>query len=139
MLLYHATNVPNIDIFYDLSHFGTLKSAMNRSSYHESSKVYFYECEVDISEFIQIQDFGNETDMFHHDLYIQKIITSNDIKKMPSMTLSNILHNKNIKGFYYDNVAEDVGNISYIVNKGHDVKIKNIYDLDYIRNKFVLI
>ena len=131
LTVWHGTTNKDIELFYPLSHFGTIDSAMARV---ENKDSIFYKCEINPKGFISIQDYGNETDCFPKDLLIQKILTYEEYIKLPlslykkdisqwRSIFQNILLSKNIHGFKYVNVAESSGDTSYIVVNPHMIDI----------------
>lgn len=131
MILYHSS--PSLFYqFRDLSHFGTLKAAKERSNAYEGES-YLYTCNVDVKNMIDIVDYGNESHMLFDDLFHQKIISKEEHKRIKNILdynernaiLVKILLGKNIKVMRYNNVAEDVNSFSYIV-VNHNVEITSI-------------
>ena len=138
MIVWHGTNVSNITEFFKFSHFGTFNSAYIRSGIY-SDKKYMYRCKIDKTNFVEIIDYGNEMNEFGHDLFNQNIISSNDLKlvnrkifekdyDMWKNNLFQILRDKGIFGFYYFNVAEGKGDVSYIVTDPADVVILEVFE-----------
>ena len=145
LLVWHGTNVEDISTFYNLSHFGTKKSAQSRLGCWQPYNTFLYKCYINSRGFVEIQDYGNEMDMFAKDLLDQKILNSEEYSKVSirlyqrdietwRKNISKILINKGIFGFKYVNVAEGIGDTSYIVVDGAEVDILNVYEYDY-KNK----
>lgn len=132
MLLYHSS--PSLFYqFRELSHFGTIKAALDRSNAYDGD-TYIYTCEIDTNNIKTIYDYGNESDMLYDDLFRQKLITKKEFDLLKnvldyrkrSVILKDILLGKNIKIMKYDNVAEDVNSSSYIVVDPVKIKILSI-------------
>lgn len=135
MKLYHSS--PSLFYkFRELSHFGSFNAAMSRSNAYDGD-TYLYICEVDSSNIIDIEDYGNESFMLYDDLYRQKIISKEDFIKLKNIVdfeqrssiLSNILFDMNINVIRYKNVAEDIDSTSYIVVKSKEINILSIRKL----------
>lgn len=133
MKLYHSSP----SLFYKfnaLSHFGSFKAAMHRKNAYNSNVFYFYTVEIPEENIIEIEDFGNESDMFHDDLFRQNIISKNEFNILKNIfdytkrteTLKNILIDKNIHILKYKNVAEDIDSTSFIVVDSSQIKITSI-------------
>lgn len=132
MIVWHGTNISNISCFYDFSHFGTFSSAYDRSKSFDDK--FMYRCEIDTSNLLEIKDYGNEMMLFDKDLYDQNLITQEQHYSLKILyykdrikwysIMKSIFHN--IDGFRYINVAENPGDMSYIIKNGTTVCIKEI-------------
>lgn len=133
-MIYHSSPY-KFDKFRPLSHFGTLQAALHRvSAYIEQDNHYMYICDVDLGRCRVIEDYGNETEFFHCDMYQQGLISKSEYKYLCTIDnhltrmemLSEILNHNGIDSLKYINCEEDKGSWSFIITNSDQVSIRAI-------------
>lgn len=136
-MIYHSSPY-KFETFRAMSHFGTLQAALHRiSAYVEQDEHYMYVCEPNFGNCRVIEDFGNETEWLHSDLYQQKVISKSEynyLKTIPDFItraemLAEILNHNGIDSLKYINCEEDKGSWSYIMTRPDQIKILSIEEL----------
>lgn len=121
-----------------MSHFGTLQAALHRiSAYVTQDKHYMYVCKPDFGNCRVIEDFGNETEWLHADLYQQNVISKSEYNYLKTINnsidraemLAVILNHNGIDSLKYINCEEDKGSWSYIMTRPNQITILAIEQL----------
>lgn len=148
---FHGSLVPHIDRFYDFSHFGTYKSALEvllgkLTLDHEKGSPTIYKVRINVSlPLLEVDDFdspeplvwisrqGQDKRLFcdeHEELILRKELLDkygceqhNRILRWRWM--SSWLQEKGYGGFKYKNVHEDVDSLSYSIASPDHVFIES--------------